>query len=364
LTRKIFIFNNAWLSRTGISGSDLRAVQWSKQWRKMGFETIIFCSSNCRKNHERYGSKAKFVITSNLEDNFPSIMLNNTLLALKNCLNVPKARDKDIIYSSSDFLADSLPAFFMKMQNKKAKWVSGMHLIGKNATHYASQQITNQLLKKADLVMVSNELDKQSIVKKGFKQGKILVTYGAVDKPEKIRKSRQEFDACFIGRLHPQKGLQDLVRIWKNVCLKKPNAKLALIGEKVMLDALKQEIENSGIQKNIEFLGTLNGERKFSALKSSKVLLFPSHYESFGIVALEAMSVATPVIAYDLEIFEKIYPKGMVKAKRWNEKEFANQALKLIENKSLRKKISKEALENSKRFGWEKTAKEIIERLK
>jgi len=43
-------------------------------------------------------------------------------------------------------------------------------------------------------------------------------------------RSEKIYDACFVGRFHPQKGLSDLIEIWSRVCNEKKDAKLGLIG--------------------------------------------------------------------------------------------------------------------------------------
>ncbi|RJS88770.1 glycosyltransferase [Candidatus Bathyarchaeota archaeon] len=56
-----------------------------------------------------------------------------------------------------------------------------------------------------------------------------------------------------------------------------------------ILDKLKKEIKERNIEKNIVFLGSILGPRKYVLLKSSKVFVFPSYSENWPISVMEAM---------------------------------------------------------------------------
>jgi glycosyltransferase involved in cell wall biosynthesis len=213
----------------------------------------------------------------------------------------------------------------------------------------------------ADLVFVSNSNDKKSLLKKGFRDDQVLVTFGAID-TGKIPKAipKIEYDACFVGRFHIQKGLFDLIEIWKRVCKKKPDARLAVVGEGSMMNELVMRIEKEGLSENIVFHGFLDGRKKFEIIQSSSVFVFPSTYESFGMAALEAMACGVPVVAYSLAIFQEIYPKGMIKVSTGDVDSFADAILELLYNVEKKTKIGNDAYELSLEYTWEKTANEIL----
>ncbi len=80
-------------------------------------------------------------------------------------------------------------------------------------------------------------------------------------------------------------------------------------------------------------------------------------------VALEAMACAVPVLAYDLPVFREIYTKGMVRVPVGDIKGITEKALELIKDDNKRRLIGKEALEISRQFSWDKTARDILRRL-
>jgi len=102
---------------------------------------------------------------------------------------------------------------------------------------------------------------------------------------------------------------------------------------------------------------------KYSYIKSSKLLLMPSYYESFGMVALEGMACGLPVAAYDLPVFREIYTSGMLRAPVGDWEAMAKNCIALLSDEIFRQKIAKEALNLSTKFSWENAAEDILKRL-
>ena len=67
-----------------------------------------------------------------------------------------------------------------------------------------------------------------------------------------------------------------------------------------------------GLSNNINYLGYVTGDEKYSILAQSRIFLFPSYYESAPQAPLEAMKCGLPVVAYDLPPCVT-FKKGMIK---------------------------------------------------
>jgi glycosyltransferase involved in cell wall biosynthesis len=111
-------------------------------------------------------------------------------------------------------------------------------------------------------------------------------------------------------------------------------------------------------------MGFLDEEEKYKIMKSCKIFMFPSFYESWGIVSAEAMACGLPVVAYDLPIFKNIFPKGMIRVPIGDIGQFAVRVLELLDAEDLRKAISKAAKEFIKKYDWEKISKKELKILK
>jgi glycosyltransferase involved in cell wall biosynthesis len=96
----------------------------------------------------------------------------------------------------------------------------------------------------------------------------------------------------FLSRLHPKKGVRELVDAWRAAA---PNGwRLVLAGpdEAQMLGSLRLVPSDT-----IDYIGEVDGERKRDLLESASVVVLPSYSENFGVVVAEALMAGTPVIA-------------------------------------------------------------------
>lgn len=118
---------------------------------------------------------------------------------------------------------------------------------------------------------------------------------------------RKEYDAIFVGRHDPEKGVFDLVEIWRSVVNRRPSCKLIMIGScsPVNREKLDSLISEYGLENNIITMGAVDDNTKFSLIKGSKICLFPSYVEEWGIVPQEALVCGLPVVAYDLPVYEE-----------------------------------------------------------
>lgn len=102
----------------------------------------------------------------------------------------------------------------------------------------------------------------------------------------------------FMSRLHPKKGIADLVRVWAGLEPQFPQWQLLVAGPD--LDghgaAVRSLAAQLGVAPRVTFAGMLSGELKSCALSRSEVMVLPTHSENFGVVIAEALAHGTPVI--------------------------------------------------------------------
>ncbi|MCX6727112.1 MAG: glycosyltransferase [Candidatus Shapirobacteria bacterium] len=290
------------------------------------------------------------------------------------------------VYSVSDFYPDFLPALFIKLIHPKTKWIAGFYLFAPNPfspqspytinhrffrglMYYISQRPVYFLVKTfADIIFITSTPDK-----KFFPGKKVVIIRGGVDiSPAKnylqsisqTSFSNKKFDAVYLGRLHFQKGIMELVDIWNLVLKKLPQAKLAIIGDGNLEHDLKTKISQLGVQNNIKLFGFLDGQPKYQIFKNSKIIVHPAIYDSGGMAAAEAMAWGLPGVSFNLESLKSYYPQGMLKAKCFNIQDFADKIYLLLTNKTLYRKQSSLALNLIHRqWSWEKRASEIYDQV-
>jgi glycogen(starch) synthase len=125
--------------------------------------------------------------------------------------------------------------------------------------------------------------------------------------------------ALFVGRLTSQKGCEYLIRAMTKV---EPHVKLIVVGDGWMRNNLQSEAAASGQSWRIRFTGFLPDNEVVSLMKAADVLVIPSIYEPFGVVALEGMAAGVPVIGSDIdglaEVIQHEYNGILVHAKDSN----------------------------------------------
>lgn len=113
--------------------------------------------------------------------------------------------------------------------------------------------------------------------------------------------------ALFLGRLSVEhKGLDLLIEAWRQLRDAGVDIPLRIVGEGLGRAFLEQQIAAHGLGDRITLLGLLEGEAKRRELQNSAFVVMPSRAETFGIVALEAMAAAKPVVAFDIDHLNEV----------------------------------------------------------
>ena len=178
----------------------------------------------------------------------------------------------------------------------------------------------------------------------------------------------------FVGRIEPLKGVDTLINAM--CCLKLKDANrpvhLAIIGGDpsaspeqmtVEMARLQKMCEDLGLGKAVIFLGKRDQDTLPYYYSAAEVLVMPSHYESFGMVALEAMACGTPVIASEVGGLAYLVRDGetgfTIPAE---EPETLCEKLSwLLNDPELHQKMSGQAAEYAQDYAWDKIATQIVD---
>ena len=165
----------------------------------------------------------------------------------------------------------------------------------------------------ADMVITVSYAMQDELIQTGFPAEKIRVCYNGVDpkkySPEQVSQERidavrqqygldnEDIMILFVGRLVWIKGVDKLIRAMPHVLQKVPNAKLLIVGLGDMRDYLEGLVRNLHLEDAVKFrFEFVPEEERIAHYAACDVAAYPSLYEPFGIVTLEAMSLEKPVV--------------------------------------------------------------------
>ena len=371
-----------------LSGGDRIFIEFCKRWSKK-IDIKVITSTDGWNVCVREGLKnfKHLIWVLDKYDKFGYFInyLYRTVMVILKSFFI-KNQKKSIIYSTSDFWPDSISAIILKLRNHRLRWVAGFFLFApkpwsKDSIYKGTDRLIGffywltqipiyWLIKKyADFVFITSQPDVKKFLTKTRKKDRILVIKGGIDLTESkkyfilgeiIPLKQRKYDACFVGRFHYQKGVLELIDIWKMVVEKRKNAKLVMIGTGSLMEEVRKKIKKFNLLDNIELSGFKNGKEKYEIFKQSKIVVHPATYDSGGMAAAEAMAWGLPGLSFDLESLKTYYPKGMIKIPCYEKKTYANTIVKLVEDEEFYNRISNEAISLANKWDWDLKAEKII----
>ncbi|MGQ9823848.1 MAG: 1,4-alpha-glucan branching protein domain-containing protein [Desulfotomaculales bacterium] len=187
----------------------------------------------------------------------------------------------------------------------------GIHTDLQRRIHLLEKKLANG----ADLVIACSTYMAEEVKKLfGVSPDKIRVIPNGVDPENLARKrgfgadcrpgpSRREKGArplvLFFGRLVPEKGVQVLLEAMPAVAGRVPGVRLKVAGKGPYEEYLRDLACRLKVAERVEFVGYVDDQERNRLLREGWAAAFPSLYEPFGIVALEAMAAGVPVVVSD-----------------------------------------------------------------
>jgi glycogen(starch) synthase len=162
--------------------------------------------------------------------------------------------------------------------------------------------------------------------------------------------------AC-LGRLSPEKGMDVALAAFVSVLDRFPEARLIIGGDGALKAELEKQAADLGIASSVDFIGWVPPEGVPALINTSTMVLMPSRQESLGLVALEAASMARPIVATrvgGLPEVVKHQETGLLVEKE-NYRELAESIVFLLENREVAVRMGQAARARAQTvFSWER----------
>lgn len=223
-----------------------------------------------------------------------------------------------------------------------------------------------------------SESAKQDIVKYlHLPEDSITVTYLGIDESfhprmgaEKDRAVREKYNLpdefiLYLGGFDFRKQVDQILQAYAFV-VKAEGDKYPLVlagkqpqwGRSVFPD-LRPLIEELGLTDLVQWTGYIDEADKPSIYRLASVYVFPSMYEGFGFMPLEAMASGTPAVTSNIDVFEEVLGDGAYLAE--NVREMAGGIIGLLEQEPFRDTMVNQGLARATRYTWRKTAQQTLE---
>ena len=165
---------------------------------------------------------------------------------------------------------------------------------------------------KCNYIIALDQLLKHHLISSCYPGSQIFIVPNMINTPAKkinnFSQKRTEYVIGALGRFVPEKGFNYLIEAISILRDRKYRVKLLIGGAGPLEIQLKKLAHGLNIGKNIEFIGWINDKESF--FKTVDIFCIPSVFETFGIVALEAMSHQVPIIATKTAGASQIFEAG------------------------------------------------------
>jgi len=353
-----------------VSGSERRFFEISNSLRRLSVEifTIEYLPSISESwgynSYRSIGLKPRFRNHDFLET------LRLTIRGLSECL-----RHKcDVVYSPGGFpwsrMIIILPPYIVSFLCRKPLVVVFHHLHAqsqlKNVNLFMRTMIKLALKHAKICIAVSKATEAE--IRQNYEIGRTLTVGNGVnvDAFREIESRRKTYDAAYLGRVSKEKGMYTLIESWSRVTKQAPSATLVLIGG--ISDDFKNEcyslVKKFKLSKNVVFTGFVSDKEVVTMLHSSKIFVFPSQEEGFGLAILEAMAAGLPCILSDLPALRENFNDSAIFVKPNDVEGFAQAELALLHDHDRFKLLQKKGKELAKEYSWDNVARKELAALR
>jgi len=172
-----------------------------------------------------------------------------------------------------------------------------------------------------------------------------------------------KLNILFVGRLEKRKGLNYLLKAYERVKQEIPNSRLIIAGPGTRLrHKYEKQVMHNGL-KDVVFVGYVAYRELPRYYKTADIVCSPATgRESFGIVLLEAMAVAKPIVASNIEGYTSVLTHGaeglLVSPK--NVEKLAQALISLLADESLRQQMGAKGRLKAGEYDWEHIAQRVL----
>jgi D-inositol-3-phosphate glycosyltransferase len=176
----------------------------------------------------------------------------------------------------------------------------------------------------------------------------------------------------FVGRLQPLKGLDTLLRAVHLVCQQYPTLQTLIVGggldegdphEAAELERLRVLAQRLDLLPHLAFINAQPQEILAQYYTAADVFVMPSHYESFGMVVLEAMACGTPVVASQVGGLAStvVHERTGLLAPVGDWQAFATAIIRMLASQTLRDICGHAGFQRAQTYAWPRVVERNVQ---
>lgn len=301
------------------------------------------------KNGKDRNYYEQFVLPKYVKDNYPKAIIHYADSM------APLLAKNKIVITVHDFAFKTLKGAFTwktslwkniitSFSIKKANII----LCDTNFTKYELNKYYPKYLDKAETVYIGfNDFSKDSI------------DYNNIS-PKILSLQKQDY-ILTVSTISPRKNIDGLIEAL-NLIKNRINHKLVIAGKDGWLyENVYKKVEELKLKDKVIFTGGINDDELKFLYKNSKLFVYPSFYEGFGLPPLEAMSFGVPVVVSNKTSIPEVVNINACFFDPKNLEEMSIKILEVINNEESRNYIIENGYKRIKNFSWEKCAADTVE---
>jgi phosphatidylinositol alpha 1,6-mannosyltransferase len=169
---------------------------------------------------------------------------------------------------------------------------------------------------------------------------------------KKYHISPKDKHIVFVGRLHPEKSIDTLIKAVPEIVKKQPNVRVLIVGDGHQREELEALSKSLHLEEKVFFLGKISGEDLILTYNACDIFCLPSLAELEGMVVLEAMACGAPILIADAPDSASKYfvDRNGFLFKPQDSHDCAKEALAMLGDEKALKVMGRQSLKNSKLY--------------
>jgi glycosyltransferase involved in cell wall biosynthesis len=206
-----------------------------------------------------------------------------------------------------------------------------------------------------NLVAVSDDLGAE--LQRRNPRAQVSVIQNGLPEEAFLTQERARKNILYLGRLEiAQKGVDLLLQIFSSIA-DSTGRTLTIAGSGPDEERIRGLANSLGIADRVVFAGHIAPADRFELLASAEVVAMPSRYETFGMVAAEALAVGTPVVAFDIPCLRSILsPSSGVLVPAFDTEAFAGALVRVLDDGWLRDRLGNSGRARVDHLRWDGVA--------